>query len=64
LKSETVERAVENRDTLNKFLWNRVLGLREALSIAISGGGKRGVYGDGMVDENSVGGAKRGGQQA
>jgi hypothetical protein len=64
LKSETVEMAVENRDTLNKILWNGVLGLGDALTSAISGGGKRGVYGDGVVDKNSVGGAERRGQQA
>ena len=56
LKSETVEMAVENRDTLNKILWKEVLGVGDIPSSAISGGGKRGVYGDGVVDENSVGG--------
>ena len=63
-KSETVEMAVENRDTLDNILWNVVLGVGDSLTSMISGGGKRGVHGDGMVDENSAGGAERGGQQA
>jgi hypothetical protein len=57
LKIGTVEVAVENRDTLNKILWKEVLGVGESPPGLISGGGKRGVYGDGVVDENSVGGA-------
>jgi hypothetical protein len=64
LKSETVEMAVENRDTLNMILWNEVYWGQVSLVTAISGGGKRGAYGDGVVDENSAGDAERGDQQA
>jgi len=54
--------AVENRDTLNRILWNEVVWGRVPLADLISGGGKRGVYAGGMVNENSVGGAERGSQ--
>jgi len=64
LKSEAVEMAVENRDTLNMILWDEVGWRQIPVLTAISGGGKRGAYGDGMVDENPAGGATRGGQQA
>jgi hypothetical protein len=64
LKSEAVEMAVENRDTLSRILWNEVRWRQVPVLTVISGGGKRGVYGNGMVDENPVGGAARGGQQA
>jgi hypothetical protein len=64
LKSEAVEMAVENRDTLTRILWNEVRWRQVPVLTVISGGGKRGVYGNGMVDENPVGGAARGGQQA
>jgi hypothetical protein len=64
LKSATVEKAVENRDTLNTILWNEECWGRLPLITVVSGGGKRGVYGDGVVDENPAGYAARGGQQA
>jgi hypothetical protein len=64
LKSEAAEMAVENRDTLTKILWNEEHWGQFAVLTTISGGGKRGVYGDGMVEENPVGGAARGTQQA
>jgi hypothetical protein len=64
LKSEAAEMAVENRDTHTKILWNEMHWGQLSVLTMISGGGKRGVYGDGMVDENPVGGAARRGQQA
>ena len=59
-----VEMAVENRDTLNRIFWNEVHCGQLRVVTTISGGGKRGVYGDGVVEENPAGGFARGGQQA
>jgi hypothetical protein len=56
--------AVENHDTLTMILRNEVIYGQVALITVISGGGKRGVYGDGVVEENPAGGFARGGQQA
>jgi hypothetical protein len=56
--------AVENHDTLTTILRNEVIYGQVALITVISGGGKRGVYGDGVVEENPAGGFARGGQQA
>ena len=64
LKSEAVEMAVENRDTLDRIFWNEVHWGQLPVVTMISGGGKRGVHGDGMVDENPAGSTARGGQQA
>jgi hypothetical protein len=64
LKNEAAEMAVENRGTLTRILWNELHWGQLRVFTTISGGGKRGVYGDGKVDENPVGGAARGGQQA
>jgi hypothetical protein len=64
LKSEAVEMAVENRDTLNRILRNEECSGQLSLMTMVSGGGKRGVYGDGVVDKNPAGYDARGGQQA
>jgi hypothetical protein len=56
--------AVENHDILTTILRNEVIYGQVALITVISGGGKRGVYGDGVVEENPAGGFARGGQQA